>query len=101
MLVGQQAGAPVEGINLPGHFLARHGEVMFDPFHHGRILGRGDCEEILRRQSQRLEDWHLAATGPRQILTRILANLLYVSHHKGDGAKYALLKHWSRLLVHT
>lgn len=99
MLVGRHAGVVVEGINLPGHFLARHGSLLFDPFHRGRILGRRDCEEILRRQNQQLEDWHLAPAGPRQILTRILANLLYVFHRKGDGAQYARLKHWSHLLV--
>ncbi len=100
MLVGHHAGMPVEGINLPGHFLARHGEVFFDPFHHGRILTRRDCEEILRRQNQRLEDWHLAPASPRQMLARILANLLYVYHRKGNDAQYARLKHWSHLLVH-
>ncbi len=99
MLVGHRAGTPVEGINLPGHFLARHGDVLFDPFHQGRILTRRDCEEILRRQNQRLEDWHLTPASPRQMLTRILANLLYVYHRKGDDASHARLKHWSRLLV--
>lgn len=99
MLVGHHAGAPVEGVNLPGHFLARHGAVLFDPFHHGRILTRRDCEEILRRQNQRLEDWHLSAASPRQMLTRILANLLYVFHRKGQSVQYARLKRWSHLLV--
>jgi regulator of sirC expression with transglutaminase-like and TPR domain len=98
MLVGQRAGAPVEGVNLPGHFLARHGSVLFDPFHQGRVLGRRDCEEILRRQNQRLEDWHLAAATPRQMLTRILANLLYVYHRRGNGPLYDRVKHWSNLL---
>lgn len=99
MLVAQRAGCTVEGINLPGHFLARHGAVLFDPFHHARILGRKDCEEILRRQSRRLEDWHLAPASPRQMLARILANLLYVCHRNGDEVRYARLAHWSRLLV--
>jgi regulator of sirC expression with transglutaminase-like and TPR domain len=99
MLVGHQAGLPVEGVNLPGHFLARHESVLFDPFHHGRILGRRDCEEILRRQNQKLEDWHLAAATPRQMLSRILANLLYVHHRKGDTVQYGRLKHWSHLLA--
>lgn len=98
MLLGQRAGAPVEGVNLPGHFLARHGSVLFDPFHQGRVLGRRDCEEILRRQNQRLEDWHLAAATPRQMLTRILANLLYVYHRRGNTPLYDRVKHWSNLL---
>lgn len=98
MLVGQRAGAKVEGINLPGHFLARHGAVLFDPFHQGRVLARHDCEEILRRQNQKLEDWHLAAAGPRQMLTRILANLLYVYHRQGKTSLYARVKSWSHLI---
>ena len=98
ILVGQRAGAPVEGVNLPGHFLARHNGVIFDPFHRGRILARRDCEEILRRQNQRLEDWHLAAAKPRQMLARILANLLYVHHRCGNPAMYERVKRWSHLL---
>lgn len=98
VMVGQRAGAPVEGVNLPGHFLARHGTVLFDPFHHGRILARRDCEEILRRQNKKLEDWHLAAAGPRQMLTRILANLLYVYHREGKTSRYDRVKQWSHLL---
>ncbi len=98
IFVGQRAGAPVEGVNLPGHFLARHDGVLFDPFHKGRILTRCDCEEILRRQNQRLEDWHLAAAKPRQMLARILANLLYVHHLRGDAAMYERIKRWSHLL---
>jgi len=98
ILVGQRAGTPVEGVNLPGHFLARHGSILFDPFHHGRVLSHRDCEEILRRQNQQLEDWHLAAATPRQMLTRILANLLYVYHRRGQTALYERVKHWSQLL---
>jgi regulator of sirC expression with transglutaminase-like and TPR domain len=99
MLVGHHAGILVEGVNLPGHFLARYDNILFDPFHQGKILTRRDCEEILRRQNQRLEDWHLASASPRQILARILANLLYVYHRQGDSAQYARLKRWSHLLV--
>ncbi|MBJ7258392.1 MAG: transglutaminase family protein [Chthoniobacterales bacterium] len=98
MLVGHHAGAKVEGVNLPGHFLARHGAVLFDPFHHGRVLARGDCREILRRQNQNLEEWHLAAAGPRQMLARMLANLLYVYHRQGKTSLYERVKLWSHLL---
>ena len=98
-VVALDAGLPVEGVNLPGHFLARYDNILFDPFHQGKILTRRDCEEILRRQNQRLEDWHLASASPRQILARILANLLYVYHRQGNSAQYARLKRWSHLLV--
>lgn len=101
ILVGQRAGLPVEGVNLPGHFLARHGNILFDPFHQGRILSRRDCEEILRRQNQKLEEWHLSSATPRQMLTRILANLLYSYHRNGNTALYARVKHWSQQLCRS
>ena len=34
-MVAGRAGMKVDGINLPGHFIARHGEVLFDPFTKG------------------------------------------------------------------
>ena len=63
-MVAGRAGMKVDGINLPGHFIARHGEVLFDPFHKGRILTKADCEEILTRQSLRLRASHLEAGHP-------------------------------------
>jgi hypothetical protein len=62
------------------------------------VLARRDCEEILRRQNQQLEEWHLATAGARQILTRILANLLYVYHRQGKSILYDRVKGWSQLL---
>jgi hypothetical protein len=101
ILVGQRAGFALDGVNLPGHFLARHGNVLFDPFHQGRVLSRRDCEEILRRQNQKLEEWHLSAATPRQMLTRILANLLYSYHRNGNTTLYARVKHWSQQLCRS
>lgn len=98
ILVGRRAGMTVEGVNLPGHFLARHGSVLFDPFHRGRTLTKHDCREILRRQHQELKDWHLAPASPRQMLARTLANLLYVYHQQGKSSRYARVKRWSHLL---
>ncbi len=43
MLVGHRCGARVEGINFPGHFLARHDGILFDPFERGRIIGIPEC----------------------------------------------------------
>lgn len=98
MFLGRRARVPITGVSLPGHFLARHGSILFDPFHRGRMMTQRDCEEIMRRQNKRLEDWHLATATPRQILMRTLANLLYVYHRRGNTPLYTRLKHWSHLL---
>jgi regulator of sirC expression with transglutaminase-like and TPR domain len=98
MLVAERAGMKVEGINLPGHFIARHGELLFDPFHKGRILTRADCTEILHRQNLKLKPSHLEAATPRQILLRILANLLYVYDLTKDEDKHTRVGAWVRAL---
>jgi regulator of sirC expression with transglutaminase-like and TPR domain len=98
IMVGRRAGIRIDGINLPGHFIARHGEVLFDPFHKGRILTKADCEEILTRQNLKLRASHLEAATPRQILLRVLANLLYVYDLRGEKEKHARVHAWVRAL---
>ncbi len=94
MMIGSRAAMKIEGINLPGHFVARHGEVYFDPFHRGRILTRCDIEQILIRQGIELRECHLQPASPRQMLVRVLANILYVYDITGDRAKHALVRGW-------
>jgi len=98
IMVGRRAGIRIDGINLPGHFIARHGEVLFDPFHKGRILTKTDCEEILTRQNLKLRASHLDAATPRQILLRVLANLLYVYDLRGEKEKHARVNAWVKAL---
>lgn len=99
MMVATRAGMCVTGINLPGHFIARHGELFFDPFHRGRILSHKDCEAILQKQSLSLQPCHLADAGPRQFLIRTLANLLYVYDLKRERAKHERVNRWIKALT--
>lgn len=98
MMIGSRAAMKIEGINLPGHFIARHGEVYFDPFHRGRILSRGDVESILFRQGLGWRDSFLQPSSPRQTLVRMLANLLYVYDLQGNCQKHARVQCWMRAL---
>lgn len=98
MMVGSRAAMKIEGINLPGHFIARHGEVFFDPFHRGRILARRDVEGILLRQGLELKDCHLQPATHRQMLVRMLANLYYVYDLHGNCEKLERVRHWMQAL---
>ncbi len=99
MMVAARAGMCVAGVNLPGHFIGRHGELFFDPFHRGRILSRSDCEAILEKQNLALQPCHLADAGPRQILIRTLANLLYVYDLRQEKEKHARVNRWIKALT--
>jgi regulator of sirC expression with transglutaminase-like and TPR domain len=53
MAVGGRAGLHIDGVGLPGHFVVKAvdagDEVVFDPFHGGRILTPTDCENVVRQ----------------------------------------------------
>jgi regulator of sirC expression with transglutaminase-like and TPR domain len=99
MMVAARAGMCVEGINLPGHFIARHGDLYFDPFHRGRILTTADCTAILAKQHLTLQKCHLADATARQILIRVLANLLYVYDLKRKRELHHKVNGWIRALT--
>src|SRR3954454_20258212 len=50
LAVGTRAGFTLAGVGLPGHFVVKavdtDGEVLFDPFHGGRVLTPEDCERL-------------------------------------------------------
>lgn len=99
IMVGARAAMKIDGINLPGHFIARHGDVFFDPFHGGRILNRDDMRSILRRQGIEFKESHLLPATPRQFLMRLLSNLLYVYEMDTDGERHALVKGWMEAIT--
>ena len=94
MMVGSRAGMRIEGINLPGHFIAKHAGVFFDPFHAGRILTLADVKHLLVRQNLEFKESHLLPATPRQFLLRMLANLLYVYDLDGEDDKRDRVKGW-------
>ncbi len=98
MIVGRRASVVVEGINLPGHFVVRHGVVLLDPFHEGRILTTSDCAQILSYQNRTLHQEHLQTAHPKLILIRMLANLLYIFQHEQNGPLHKMITQWIHLL---
>jgi regulator of sirC expression with transglutaminase-like and TPR domain len=80
LLVGWRLGLLVHGIGLPGHFIVGHrvprGVVHIDPFNHGRILRKKDCEMLVKRIGIPFKEEYLDAVTNRQIVARTLANLL-------------------------
>ncbi len=97
--VGARAGLSVHGVNLPGHFIARCGEVYFDPFHEGRILSIADCADILARQKIELTDEHLENPESRQILARLLANLRHAYEIEEASWQKGMVDRWFALVT--
>ena len=91
--VARRIGLDAHGVGFPGHFLAKvvgESEIVVDAFQ-GRILTRDDCTAQLRSifgPSAELTPELLAATSPRQILTRMLTNLkqIYLQRRELEAA---------------
>ena len=94
IMIAARAAVKVEGVNLPGHFIAKLGDIYFDPFHGGRTLCQCDIEQILKQQGMEFAEKHLQVATPRQFLLRMLANLLYVYDLDGETEKHEMVKCW-------
>jgi regulator of sirC expression with transglutaminase-like and TPR domain len=89
--VAGRAGLEVVGIGLPGHFIAKAvrgtEEVLFDPYHGGRILTPGQCEvlvEQLTGEPFTITPELLQAMPLGRILLRLLTNLKGAHLRQGD-----------------
>jgi regulator of sirC expression with transglutaminase-like and TPR domain len=98
MLVAKRAGLRVEGVGLPGHFIARIGSAFFDPFHGGRRMHLDECRKLLRSQGSELQPHHLLPCSPRAILGRMLNNLLHIAVQKADTVQAQLVQSWLQAL---
>ena len=94
LAVGGRAGLTVEGVGLPGHFIARavaEGEVvLFDPFHGGRLLTPGQCEELVREVTGAPFAATAETLGPAPLssmVVRLLTNLKAVYLREADFAR--------------
>jgi len=88
--VARRIGFPIKGVGLPFHFIAKHeaesGDIFIDPFNEGRVLGVAGCSELVAGVSGgklELRAEHLAPVTKKQILSRILSNLLGI-YSAGD-----------------
>ncbi len=88
MAVGNRAGLDIQGVGLPGHFIAKavegEQELLFDPFHGGRRLWQRDCENLVQQVTQvafKVTPESLRAVPPGVMLQRMLNNLkaIYLS----------------------
>ena len=88
VLVGQRLDLPVAGVNLPAHFLAKYegqaGEVFLDPFNDGEVISKESCVRFLLKAGIRPLPFYFRAAAPRDVLLRMMRNLLAVAKEAGQ-----------------
>jgi len=97
LLVAQRVGMEASGVGFPGHFFVRFGPHFFDPFHGGRRLSMEACRVLAERQGFALRPEHFAAATPREVLTRILGNLVALAR-ESDPPLAAKIAGWTDAL---
>jgi len=77
--VGTRAAIPIEGVNTPGHFLVRVGDLLYDTIAGGGPLDEEDTRELVTRatgwQTACVPPGWLARATTRDMLARMLRNL--------------------------
>jgi len=90
MELARRLDLTVVGVGLPGHFVVRHEPSeakpqLIDVFDRGKKLSREAADDKVRELTgEPLEDAHLAAYTKRQIIRRMLQNLLGVAQQADD-----------------
>ena len=88
--LGRRLGLKLEGVGLPGHFVVRHvpakGEAqLIDAYEGGKPLSRAEAaKKVEDITGAKLEDRFLAAVTPREIIVRMLNNLLRIAQKEED-----------------
>jgi len=88
--VGRRLGVELLGIGMPGHFLVRDAHddrAYFDPFRGGAPMDPTACRALFERlhgPRSRFRDEMLAPSTPREIVTRVLANLRHAHMLESD-----------------
>jgi regulator of sirC expression with transglutaminase-like and TPR domain len=87
LLVAKRLKLPVYGVGTPGHFLLGYredGEAHFlDAFRAGRPLAASEVRRMLVRNGYEFRPEYLKPCGPREILARMMRNLLSILQKTG------------------
>ena len=88
--LAQRARLKMEGVGLPGHFVVRHlpakgDSGLIDVFDGGKVMTRSDAmKKVEAIAGVPLTEEHLKPVTKRQIILRMLTNLLNVTREERD-----------------
>ncbi|HUE69666.1 MAG TPA: tetratricopeptide repeat protein, partial [Pirellulaceae bacterium] len=101
--LASRIGLKMEGVGMPSHFVVRHIRVegepqLIDVYEGGQPLSRADAEKkVLAATGEPATDEHFRPSTERQILLRMLQNLLGVAQGKQD--KEAMLRYLEAMIA--
>lgn len=95
LLVTKRLELPFYGVGMPGHFIIKYLdkdlEIFIDPFHGGKILSKTDCINFLVFSGYGFSERFLEISSNKEILKRMIRNLLLVYQEHNDNYRYEKL----------
>ncbi len=93
MTLAKRVGLQVEGVGLPGHFVVRQiptaGEpTLYDPFDRGVTLNLAQAQALVTDSGRAWDESALVAQTSKQIIIRMMRNLLSGSSEPEDALRY-------------
>lgn len=102
LFVGARLGLPFHGVGMPGHFIVMYEtpeeRLFLDPFSGGHILTIEECNRFLINAGHGLKEEYLASTPAREILGRMIRNLVFIYARTADQARVKRLERFLDLL---
>ena len=86
LLVTKRIGLSFTGVNMPAHFLVQYKDtsepILIDPFNRGEIITKAVCQERVKALKLIWQEDYLSSPINKQIIVRILQNLINIYHNK-------------------
>lgn len=87
LLAAKRLKLPIYGVGTPGHFLLgfrEDGETRYlDAFRAGKLMDAHEVKRMLVRNGYEFREEYLKPCGPREILARMMRNLLSIYQKSG------------------
>jgi regulator of sirC expression with transglutaminase-like and TPR domain len=88
LLITKRIGLPISAVNMPAHFLIQYMDsfepIYIDPFNQGEIITRSICQERIKTLKLSWQEEYLSSPTNKQIICRMLQNLVNIYHNEGD-----------------
>lgn len=96
LFIAKRLDLQIYGVGFPGHFMLKfkNGEKWYfiDAFNRGRILSVRDVELFLTMNGYEFDESHTQALRPREILGRMIRNLVLIYHQNEEHRKIETLE---------
>lgn len=102
LLITKRLGLPFSGVNMPAHFLIQYLDtfepIYIDPFSQGEIITKSVCQDRIKTLKLAWQEDYLASPNNKQIISRMIQNLINIYHNEGELELKDYLEGYLRVL---